>query len=146
MLDVYKTSLLIQNLRIFKPEIPIFISVWAKSPKLVEFGGKRAEGVLTVDNIEFPLKGENGEHIRERYKKRNGRDMDFASVNGFDSVMVLKKAIENGANSNNMKEVIMKINRFSGIQGDIIFDKFGDRQEKPFVLRIESGKYVRVRQ
>lgn len=146
VLDVYKSSMLIQNLRILKPEIPIFISVWAKSPKLVEFGGKRAEGVLTVDNIEFPLKGENGEIVRERFWKRYGRDMDFASVNGFDSVMILKKAIENGADLNNMKEVIMKIDRFSGIQGNIIFDKFGDRQEKPFVLKIENGKYEKVKQ
>lgn len=71
--------------------------------------------------------------------------MDFASVNGFDSVMVLKKAIESGADSKNMKEVILKIGKFSGIQGDIMFDQFGDRLEKPKVLKVDSGKYVRVR-
>lgn len=144
-LDVYKSSILIQNLKILKPEIPIIISIWAKSPKIIEFCGKRAEGILTVDNIEFPLKGVNGEAVRERFQKRYGKDMDFASVNGFDSVMVLKKAIESGADSKNMKEVILKIGKFSGIQGDIMFDQFGDRLEKPKVLKVDSGKYVRVR-
>lgn len=144
ILDVYKTSLLIQNLRIIKPEIPIFIATWAKSPKIIEFSGKWSEEVLTVDNIEFPLKGERGEEVRERFKNKYGKEMDFASVNGFDSVMIIKKAIENGANRNNMKEVILKIRKFEGIQGNIDFDKYGDRVEKPFILKVENGQYKRL--
>lgn len=146
VVDVYKTSKIIQHLRMLNCEVPIFISIWAKSPKIIEFAGKRAEGVYTVDNIEFPLRGEEGEYIRERFKKRYGRDMDLASINGYDSVMVLKRALEEGASAANMKDVILKIGKFNGIQGEITFDRFGDRVEKPFVLRIEKGKYVRVEQ
>lgn len=146
ILDVYRTSLLIQNLRIIRPELPIFIATWAKSPKIVEFGGKWSEGVLTVDNIEFPLKGERGEEVRERFKNKYGREMDFASVNGFDSVMIIKKAIESGANRDNIKEIILKIRKFEGIQGDIDFDRFGDRVEKPFILKVENGQFKRLTQ
>lgn len=144
ILDVYKTSLLIQNLRILRPDLPIFISIWGKSPKIIELGGKWSEGIYTVDNIEFPLRGRNGETVFERFKRRFGREMDFASVNGFDSVMIIKKAIENGANKNNIRDVILEIRKFEGIQGHIIFDKFGDRLEKPFLLKVENGRFKRV--
>lgn len=78
-LDVYKSSILIQNLKILKPEIPIIISIWAKSPKIIELCGKRAEGILTVDNIEIPLKGVNGEAVREIPEKiRKGHGFCFS--------------------------------------------------------------------
>lgn len=144
ILDVYNTSLLIQNLKILKHDIPIFVSPWGKSPKLIEFGGKWSEGIFTVDNVDFPLIGNNSETVAERFRKRFGREMDFGSVNGFDAVMIIKKALENGANKNNMKNVILEIKKFEGIQGNIIFDEFGDRVEKSFILKIENGRFKRI--
>lgn len=144
LVDVYNASLFIQNLKKLNKDIIILTSIWAKSPKLIEHCGKWAEGIFVVDITENSFKGKLGEKVERKFFETYGRPMSFASINGYDSVLILKRAIEEGANRENIKDVILRIEKFEGLQGEIIFDKFGDRRVKPFVLQIEKGKYKRV--
>lgn len=146
LIDVYNAALFIQCIKSLKPDILIFTTIWAKSPRLIEYGGKYAEGVLTVDIIECCKEDRANAEIRKRFFEKYGRPMSYASINGFDAVMIIKKAIENGATQKNIKETILKIKKFEGLQGEIIFDEFGDRKIKPFILRVENNEYRRVAQ
>lgn len=146
LIDVYNASLFIQNLRILKPDLLILTTIWAKSPSLIEYSGKWAEGVLTVDVVDCCRDDDFSKYVNKRYLEKYGRTMSYAAINGFDSVMIIKKALENGANRENMKEYILKIKRFEGLQGEITFDEFGDRQKRPFIMRITEGKFKRVTQ
>lgn len=146
LIDVYNAALFIQCIKSLKPDILIFTTIWAKSPRLIEYGGKYAEGVLTVDIIEYCKEDRANAEIRKRFFEKYGRPMSYASINGFDAVMIIKKAIENGATQKNIKETILKIKKFEGLQGEIIFDEFGDRKIKPFILRVENNEYRRVAQ
>lgn len=146
LLDVYNASLWIQNLKIVKPDILILTTVWVKSPKLIENTGKYSEGILTVDIVEQLIEGGLSEAVNKRFTEKFGKTMNFASINSFDSVMIIKKALESGATRDNFKETILKIKKFEGIQGEIIFNEFGDRQTKPFILKVEKGKFKRVNQ
>lgn len=144
--EAYNASLLIQNLRILNPKILILISPWAKSPKLIEYGGERVEGVFTVDTFDEEYKGKLYEKFKNKFKERFGHNPNFAAVNGFEAVMLIKKAIEKGAVKETMKETILKIGKFEGLQGEIIINKFGDRETKSFVFKIKNGKFTRVEQ
>lgn len=144
--EVYNASLLIQNFRILNPNILLLISPWAKSPKLIEQGGERAEGVLTVDTFDEEYKGEFYEKFKNKFLERLGHNPNFASCNGFESVMLIKKAIEKGAVRETMKETLLRIGKFEGLQGEIIINKFGDREIKPFIFKVENGKFRRVKQ
>lgn len=146
LIDVYNAALFIQCIKSLKPDILIFTTIWTKSPRLIEYGGKYAEGVLTVDIIEYCKEDRANAEIRKRFFEKYGRPMSYASINGFDAVMIIKKAIENGATQKNIKETILKIKKFEGLQGEIIFDEFGDRKIKPFILRVENNEYRRVAQ
>lgn len=145
ILDVYDASLFIQNLKVLKPDILILTATWAKTPKLIEYAGKWSEGILTTDIIDDTTEGELN-YVNKRFIEKFGKTMNFPAINGFDSVMIIKKALENGATRDNLKETILRIKRFEGIQGEIVFNEFGDRQVKPFILKVKKGKYERVKQ
>lgn len=140
LVDVYNASLFIQNLKKLNKNLIILTSIWAKSPKLIEHCGRWAEGIIVVDITENGFEGK----VERKFFETYGRPMSFASINGYDSVLILKRAIEQGAKRENLRDMILRIGKFEGLQGEIIFDKFGDRKVKPFVLKIENGKYKRV--
>ncbi len=142
--DVYSTSLLIQNLRILKPELSILIAPWAKSPALLQYSGKWAEGIITVDSVDTLSGGDHFNYVNKRFFERFGREMNFGSIKGFDAVMVLKKAIEMGAERFDLKENILQIKRFEGLLNEIEFDEFGDNKENSFILKVIDGKFKRL--
>ncbi len=144
--DVYNTALIAQNLRILKPDIFLLSSPWAKFQRLIENGGKRIEGFLTVDTFDEEYGGEMYLRFKKRFIERFGYKPEIAAITGFESVMIIKKAIENGATRQNMKDAIIRAGRFEGLQGEIIINKFGDRQIKPFVVKVENGDFKRVRE
>jgi len=143
--EVYNADLLIQNLKIVNsPNILLLIAPWAKSPKLIEQGGKRAEGVLTVDTVDEEYKGKFYESFKNKFIERFGHNPNFASCNGFESVIIIKKAIEKGAVKETMKETLLRIGKFEGLQGEITINKFGDREINPFIFKVENGRFKRV--
>lgn len=147
LVDVYNASLFIQHLKIAKPDLIILATIWSKSPKLIEQSGKWIEGLITVDVVVCEENMENNEDksaVKKRYYDKFGKDMSFAAINGYDSVLIIKKAVENGATRENIKETILKINRFEGLQGEIVFDEFGDIQKKPSIIKVENGRFKRV--
>jgi len=144
--DVYNTALIAQNLRILKPDIFLLSSPWAKFQRLIENGGKRIEGLLTVDTFDEEYGGEMYLRFKKRFIERFGYKPEIAAITGFESVMIIKRAIENGATRHNIKDAILSAGRFEGLQGEIIINKFGDRQIKPFVVKIENGTFKRVKE
>ena len=144
--EVYTTALIAQNLRILKPDIIILSSPWAKFQRLIENGGKRIEGLVSIETFEEDYQGELYQKFRKRFIERFGYEPEIAAIVGFESVMIIKQAVEMGATRENMKEVIIKTGKFQGLQGDIIIDRFGDRVIKPFVVKVEKGKWKKVRE
>ncbi len=142
--DVYNTSLLIQNFKILKPDLRIFITPWSKSSVLLQYSGKWAEGILTIDSIDTLSGGDHFKYVSKRFFERFGKDMNVGSIKGFDAVMVLKKALERGAERFDLKENILEIKRFEGLLKEIEFDEFGDNNETSFVLEVINGKFKRV--
>lgn len=144
--EVYTTSLIAQNLRILKPDIILLSSPWSKFQRLIENGGKRVEGLLTVDTFDGEYKGESYLKFKRKFIERFGYNPEFAAVTGFESVIIIKKAIENGATRQNMKDIILGIRKFEGLQGEIILNRFGDREIKPFMVKIENGTFKTVKE
>ncbi|MDI1472653.1 ABC transporter substrate-binding protein [Thermodesulfovibrio sp. 1176] len=144
--EVYNTALIAQNLRILNPDIILLSSPWAKFQRLIDNGGKRIEGLLSIETFDEEYKGELYQKFKKRFIERFGYEPEMGAVVGFESVMIIKQAVESGATREKMKELIIKTGRFQGLQGEIVIDKFGDRVIKPFVVKVEKGKWVRVQE
>lgn len=144
--EVYTTALIAQNLRILKPDIVLLSSPWAKFQRLIENGGKRIEGLLTVDTFDEEYKGQMYVRFKEKFIERFGYNPEIAAITGFESVMIIKKAIENGAKRDTIRDIILGIGKFEGLQEEIILNRFGDRQIKPFVVKVENRSFKRVKE
>jgi len=144
--EVYNTALTIQNLGILKPDLILISSPWSKFQRLIENGGRRIEGLLSCDSFDVDYKGEVYQKFKKRFIDRFGYEPEMGAILSFESVMIIKQAVERGATRENIKELIIKTGKFQGLQGEIVIDKFGDRVIKPFVVKVENGKWVKVKE
>ena len=144
--EVYRTALIAQHLRILKPDLILISSPWSKFQRLIENGGRRIEGLLSCDSFDVDYKGEVYQKFKKRFIDRFGYEPEMGAILSFESVMIIKQAVERGATRENIKELIIKTGKFQGLQGEIVIDKFGDRVIKPFVVKVENGKWVKVKE
>lgn len=64
--EVYSTALIAQNLRILKPDIILITAPWAKFQRLIENGGKRIEGLVSIETFEEDYQGRTLSKIQKK--------------------------------------------------------------------------------
>ncbi len=104
------------------------------------------EGIYQSQTADPESKG--FENFRSAYKRKFAKDPEFSlfSAWGYDGVMIAFEAFKNGYAS---KELISdyfyeKLN-YSGLIGQIKFNKFGSFRKKTEMFQMRDGKFVRVR-
>ncbi|MFQ3574751.1 MAG: ABC transporter substrate-binding protein [Thermodesulfovibrionales bacterium] len=142
--ETYTTALLIQKIRSLNKDIIIFTSPWAKSQKLIEHAGQHSLGLITVDSVDDLFKGESYQRYRRSFFDRFGYYPGFGADTGYETIFVIKKAIESNPNPQKLKDTIIKIGEFEGLQGRFKIDKYGDAIRQPFILKVKNNSFHRV--
>lgn len=142
--NTFDTAMLCQNIRKLNSRVPLFSSPWAMTKDIIPLGGKSVEGLIFghtySPNIEVPL----FKDFRKNYEMRFGREPDFASVKGYDASNLLFSVIADTPNIKNLRETIIKKQRFKGIAGDFEIDMYGDIAEKGHIIIINDGKLTKL--
>ncbi|MCX8027102.1 MAG: ABC transporter substrate-binding protein [Thermodesulfovibrionales bacterium] len=142
--EIYSTALLIQNLRKLDKKVVIFSSPWAKSNRLIENTGIYSEGIITVDSVDDNFKGDVYQRYRKAFFERYGYYPGFGADTSYETIFMIKKALETNPDPAKLKETIINISEFDGLQGRFKIDRFGDAVRKPFILKIENKNFVRI--
>ncbi len=139
------TAMICQHLRKIDPSGPVFITPWAYRDALLENGGTTIEGLFLVHsfqkNSRDPAFIQFKDNFYNRYKTIPGIWATFS----YEAVMVFCQAFSQNPNPEKLKETILDIARFKGLQGDILFDRFGDNRRKSLVLTIKNGEFDELR-
>lgn len=113
------------------------------SEKVIDIAGKKAaEGFVVVTpynpNDERPMQAK----FNTEYQKRFHEKPTEWSSHAYDIVYVVKQAIEKGGTDRAKLIQTLRDVVYSGITGDIKFDKNGDvPDKKQMVLRVEDGAF-----
>lgn len=126
--------------------LPVLAAMWAMTDDLFRFGGKSVERLLGVMYLDPEDDSPGYRAFREEYSRRYGEEPSFASAYGYDAVMVLAKALSAArrADGPSIKEAILGIGRFEGLQGGIVIDRYGDCEKEPFVFAVRDGRFARA--
>ncbi len=135
------TAMLCQQLAKLGSTIPILTSEWSATDVILKFGGKTVEGMEFFRSFDNDNTNPTYLIFKQAFIKRFGREPGFASAHGYDAAMIIIAALQKNDDSTQLKQTIAKINTFTGLQGNISFDKFGD-VHRSFVLKtVRQGKF-----
>lgn len=136
-------SLLIQQLRKRQPDIAISTSEWAATERLLELGGASVEGVNSAQFFYRESTQPRFVAFREGFLRRFGRQPGFGATAAHDATEVLLQTIKQRG-SRSLKASLYAQNPFTGLQGEIRFDRYGDAQRATYLTTIRNGRYAVV--
>lgn len=114
--------------------------------QFIALAGPAAENVVmeTLTPVTM-ISSEQAQKYVARYKEKYGKEPGFLGHLAYDSVHILKQAIEkaHSLSFDAIKTALRDPGGFQGIAGKITFDKNGDIQGSPsIILTVKNGKFV----
>lgn len=134
-----------QQARKIKPSMPMAAAEWAGTEQLLEFGGDVIEGLLIVQNHNSTDDSEKFRLFTESYFRRFQKMPGYSSVMAYDAAAVVLSALRDRRKGESVKEAVLRIRRFEGLQQEIVFDRNGDTERKVFFTEIRGGRYIQIK-
>jgi branched-chain amino acid transport system substrate-binding protein len=119
-------------------------SEWAGTGKLTELGGSNVEGFVVPQYLDLHRPTKALADFREAYLTRFKHDVGFPAVVAYDAARVVFAALAEKNKDETLKDSILRIRRFAGLQASIEFDAYGDVETKTVLTVIKNGQYVTV--
>jgi branched-chain amino acid transport system substrate-binding protein len=120
-------SLIASNFRQRYKKLPIYSSEWGiTSMKFQRFIGDRANGIKSLTTFNPDDQSEYYLTFLADFINRYHNEPDFAVIKGYESAQVLMKALTNCRDHQKLKDEIIKMKQFKGVQYDLLFSPTGD--------------------
>jgi len=136
------TGLIAQQLRKQGVEKPLFASEWSFTNDLLQFGGKAVEGLTICHTYNLLDSSTRFEDFRRRFTNRFGVSPSFAAGHSYDATRFILAALQVNPDPARLKETLLGMNDFSGLQSTITLDRYGDTERKTFLTTIENGSFT----
>jgi branched-chain amino acid transport system substrate-binding protein len=139
------SALFCQQIRKLDAAIPITLADWGATERLLELGGNAVEGVTVVQTFDRDSPAPRYQEFRTAYLDRYQREPGFPGVYSHDAIQVVLTALRNQKETQNLKETILGIKTFEGLQGPINIDQFGDvKRSNASISIVRNRKFVVV--
>jgi len=133
-----------QQIRLLDRSIPLVTSEWAATERFVEMAGPAAEGVFTAQFVDRESEQQPYVTFRSQFLERFQLEPGFAGIAGYDAATVLITALKRRGTGENVRDTVLRIADFQGLQGPIHIDRFGDSWRPTYITVIRNGKYMRT--
>ena len=130
------TALICQQIRKLDTQIYITMATWGASERLLELGGRAVEGVTAFQPFDPEYKAPTYQAFRKAYLDRYHREPGFASIAARDATHVVLTALKAKKKNEHLKDVILRLRKFDGLQGDLRFDDFGDIERSNAIISV----------
>lgn len=134
-------ALICQQVRKIDENVAIAMAEWASTERFIELGGAASDGVWVPQFINRNDTSKRYRDFVQSYKERFGQAPGFAGLMGYDAATVAIEALENQKRGEQIKDVILRLKKFQGIQQEIIIDRYGDADRQTYITRVLNGKY-----
>lgn len=142
--NAFDTAMICQQLEKLDTSILKIPCGWSMTEDVIRNGGKSVEGMVYAMAM-YP-KEDNEEYIafEANYQKRFGSVPDFAARKTYDSVGLIKTGVERMGRNGDLKQAILGIGTYHGIEGPLILDAYGDRMVQYKKVYIKNGEFVQL--
>lgn len=139
------TAMFAQQLRKIGSQLPLATCEWAATEKLINLGGTAVEGIILDQFFDRDSQIPSYLTFSAAYRKRFAEEPGFASVAGYDAANTLFSALQQTSDPKRLKQTLLEVGTFPGVQGNVHLDAFGDADRPTFLVKVEDGKFKRIK-
>ena len=135
------TAMLAQQIRKLESKVALFSSEWAFTTDLISFGGRPVNGMIAF--LSFNTNSQEARYLafKERFTNRFGYAPSFATVLAHDATSFLLAGLKKNPPQSGLKEALLNLGPFPGLQSEITVDRYGDVERTLFMTVIEDGQF-----
>jgi len=124
----------------------IFLPPWPLTLDLLHNGGKAVEGAVAVSIADLESRSSVGKRFVQDYMAEYGESPSFTAMFGYEAAMMLRTTLATGIRPlpRLIRDKILSIRVFDGLQGAIRFDAEGNAERDLFRYVIEHGAYKSI--
>jgi branched-chain amino acid transport system substrate-binding protein len=124
----------------------VFLPPWPLTLDLLHNGGKSVEGAVAVSIADLEFRSSAGMRFVKNYVEEYGEQPSFTAMFGYEAAMILRATLATGIRPlpRLIRDRILSIQVFDGLQGAIRFDAEGNAERDLFRYVIEHGAYKSI--
>jgi len=135
------TAMICQQLLKMEKQVSVAAAEWASTEGLIDLGGAAVEGIIVSQFFDRERDDPVFNDFRKSYRDRFGEEPGFAAVNAYDAASVLMEAMGRKKDGESLKEAILRIGTFTGVQGPVTIDGYGDADRETYITTIREGRF-----
>ncbi|QDF29727.1 ABC transporter substrate-binding protein [Halarcobacter anaerophilus] len=138
------SSRLIQFLKLNNINKKFCASGWAKNHEFLEDGGKAVNGTLFLSSYNENSVNKKYLDFIKRYKEKFKIEPTIFSAQAYETGKVILKILEKDSDLKNFKTNLLSIKKFEGLQGFLLFDKYGDIQREQYLTVVKDNEFKKI--
>jgi branched-chain amino acid transport system substrate-binding protein len=139
--SAYDVAMLSQQIRKFNPTVQLASAGWASTSKLLEMGGIAVEGLIISPLYDSDNKTPEYRQFADQFQQRFSEQPDFAAVYAYEATKLTLHSIIKQQEDESLKETIIRLGQFTGLQGPFSINQFGDADRRIFISKVKEGGY-----
>lgn len=124
--------------------LPLLGVEWAATPQLLLAGGRAVEGMVLAQYLDRESQAPAYVRFVADFVARFGRPPGFVEVASYDAMQVVLGAMAQQRHGEDLKDTLLRLRRFQGVQQAIVFDDHGDSQRELVITKVQDGRFVVV--
>lgn len=138
-------SMLIFHIRKLNLPREILCTGWVMTEEFLRHGGAAVEGIFLTTVFDENSRKKAFLEFKEKFKARFGKDPNMFAAYSYETVYALVTALRQNPNPSELKQTLLQIRKFKGLQSDFEFDKYGDVKREFFVSTVKNGTFVMIK-
>lgn len=122
----------------------MLLSEWPSTERFIELAGAAAEGVVGAQFINRVDTSDTYRSFRKAYVDRFGMEPGFAGLTAYDAALVVLEAYAQRKSGVSIKDTILEIGTFQGVQGSVRIDAQGDAMRRTYLTVIHNGQFMSI--
>ncbi len=139
------TAKIVQTINKEYKDISFYSSGSAFSQDLITHGGNAIEGLIINSIYNSLSKEPQFLKFKKSYEARFGIAPEAYSLRAYDVVHFIKQTLEKNPDASSLKETLLGIGKFQGLQNEFELNRYGDViNHKEMLLTIKDGEFEKI--
>jgi branched-chain amino acid transport system substrate-binding protein len=137
-------ALLAQQVRKRDARAAVLTSEWAGTERLIELGGQAVEGAIVPQYLDRDSPAPKFQEFERRYQARFSQHPGFPGMVVYNATNVVLDALAARRPGEDLKQTLLRVRTFDGVQEPIRLDEFGDTAGRTYITHVKNGRFVVV--